>query len=143
MWAVLLAAALASNAPLPLDLSPAALAGLPPAHGAWLTHGEPLTCDGAWLADIAARAGLPVGAAVRGGALRQLIVAEAADGYRAVFSLGEIERTLGNAPVLVASACNGKPLDAADGPYRLLAIGDARGARSVRRLVRLRFLLLP
>lgn len=142
MFAALVAAAVAAL-PVTVEIDPAALAGLPPARGAWLIHGQPLTCDGAWLADVAARAGLPSAEAVRGDALRQLIVAEAADGYRAVFTLGEIERTLGNAPVLVAATCNGKPLDVADGPYRLLAIGDARGARSVRQLVRLRFVALP
>ncbi len=142
MLAALIAAAVAAT-PAPVELTPAALAGLPPAHGAWLIHGQPLTCDGAWLADIAARAGMPAGEAVRGDALRQLIIAEGADGYHAVFTLGEIERTLGNAPVLVAGTCNGKPLAAADGPYRLLAIGDARGARSVRQLVRLRFAVAP
>ncbi|WP_156254590.1 molybdopterin-dependent oxidoreductase, partial [Sandarakinorhabdus oryzae] len=88
-------------------------------------------------------AGLPSGEAVRGPALTTLIVAEAADGYRVAFSLGEIDGKLGNRAVLVATACDGKPLDIANGPLRLVVPGETRAARSVRQLKALRVVRLP
>jgi hypothetical protein len=54
-----------------------------------------------------------------------------------VFSLGEVERTLGNGRLLVADKCDGKALADGDGPVRIVAVGEKRGARSVRGLVRL------
>ena len=56
----LLAALLAGIDPSIVTLLPGALAGLPPAKVAWLIHGEALTCEGAWLVDVAACAGLPM-----------------------------------------------------------------------------------
>ena len=41
---------------------------------------------------------------------------------------------LGNAPVIVADRCDGAALTDANGPVRLVAAGDKRGARSVRQL---------
>jgi hypothetical protein len=49
-----------------------------------------------------------------------MIVAEAADGHGAVFSLGEIDAKLGNRRMLVARRCDGRALAAQDGPLRLV-----------------------
>ncbi len=100
-------------------------------------HGKWSDCSGPRLIDLLAAAGLPTGEAVRGDRLATVIVAEAADGYRVAFGLGEVERTLGNARIVVADRCDGKPLDAKTGPYRLVAGGDKRPARSARQLVRI------
>jgi DMSO/TMAO reductase YedYZ molybdopterin-dependent catalytic subunit len=45
--------------------------------------------------------------------------------------------------VLVASACDGKPLAASEGPLRLVVPGEIRAARSVRQLRALRVVGLP
>jgi DMSO/TMAO reductase YedYZ molybdopterin-dependent catalytic subunit len=65
-------------------------------------------------------------------------MAEAADGYRVAFAPGDLDPLLGDQAVVVAATCNGKPLPSAEGPLRLLADGDRRGARAVHRLVALR-----
>lgn len=137
----LLAASAGLPANLPLDA--ATLARLPAATATLTAHGQSQTCTGVWLTDLAAAAGLPAGEALRGPALTTLIVAEAADGYRAVFSLAELDAKLGNRSVLVANACDGQPLAAADGPLRLVVPGEARAARSVRQLRALRVVGLP
>ena len=137
----LLVAAAALPASLPIDA--ATLARLPAASAALTAHGQSHQCTGVWLADLAAAAGLPAGEALRGPALMTLIVAEAADGYRVAFSLAELDARLGNHPVLVATACDGKPLAEADGPLRLVVPGEARAARSVRQLKTLRVVSLP
>lgn len=83
--------------PRPALFDAAAFAALPHASATATIHGTMLTCTGAWLADVVAAAGVPTGEAVRGPGLATVVVARAADGYRVVFSLGEIERSLGRA----------------------------------------------
>lgn len=121
----------------------AARARLPVVVAELRVHGTVQRCTGTRLGDLAARAGLASGEALKGQALVTVIVAEAADGYRVAFTLGEIDARLGNAEVLVADHCDGKVLAAADGPVRLVVPGEARGARSVRRLVRLTASVVP
>lgn len=140
---MLVIAALSVGLPTTLPLDRATLAGLPRAEASVTVHGKTQACEGVWLDDLAAAAGLPSGDAVRGPALTTLIVAEAADGYRVAFSLGEIDTKLGNRRVLVAHQCDGQPLSAEDGPLRLVVAGEARAARSVRQLLALRVQTLP
>jgi hypothetical protein len=129
---------LASAVPAELPLDAASLARLPAASAKLTAHGSTLRCDGVWLADLAAAAGLPSGDALRGPALTIAIVAEAADGYRTAFTLAELDAKLGNHPVLVATRCDNKPLDSETGPLRLVVPGEVRAARSVRQLQRLK-----
>ena len=114
----------------------AALATLPKAGAAIDAHGKALDCSGVWLADLLAKAGAPAGDQLRGPALAATVTAVARDGYRVAFSLGEIDRSLGKAPVLIADRCHGAAIGA-DGPYRLIVGGDSRPARSVRMLDKL------
>ena len=71
------------------------------------------------------------------------VAAEAADGYRVVFSLGELDAKLGKAAILVADRCDGKALPDGDGPLRLVAPGEARGARSVKQLIKVSVTAAP
>lgn len=119
-------------------VEPGLIEGLPASEVTLVFHGERQVCTGPLLADVAARMGAPARGDVRGAALGMVVVAEARDGYRVVFSLGELDPLLGKAPIIVATACNGAPLAADDGPYRIAVAGDQRGARAVRQLVRLR-----
>lgn len=116
---------------------PLGLEGLSRQRVEWRDHGAARVCEGVLLGDLLARAGAPVGEAVRGEALSLVVVAEAADGYRVVFSLGEIDAKLGAGGMLVADRCDGAALGADEGPLRLVAPGEARGARSVRQLTAL------
>jgi hypothetical protein len=107
----------AATIAVPFDA--ATCAALPAATATLTAHGISQQCTGVWLRDLAAAAGAPSGEAVKGPALVMTVVAEAADGYRVVFSLGEIDARPGNAATLVADHCGGKPLG--DGPVRLVA----------------------
>lgn len=131
------AAGLTIDGTVARTMTDADLAALPRTTIDWAVHGKTLRCTGARLSDVLARAGVPAGEAVRGPALTTVVVARAADGYRAAFTLGELDPLLGNARIIVADTCNGAKLPDADGPLRLVASGDTRGARSVRQLVRL------
>ena len=120
-----------------LSLASSDLASLPRAKVARDDHGKRLSCEGVLLIDLLTRAGLPTGKDVRGAALSVVIVAAARDGYRAAFTLGELDRSLGNAGAVIADRCEGKALGADRGPFRLVFPRDERGARSVRQLERL------
>ena len=74
-------------------------------------------------------------------ALSRYVQATGADGYRAIFTLGELSPDFGNKPSVVAYAevlgGTSMPLSTADGPFRLTAPGDVKGGRYVSNLVRL------
>lgn len=123
--------------PAAVTLDAAALGALPQAAASAVLHRNKVSCEGPWLADVLVHAGVPAGEAVRGPALTLAVVATAADGYRVAFTVGELDAKLGHAPVLVATRCNGAPIGPEDGPVRLIAADETRGARSVRQLVRL------
>lgn len=141
MLALLFAATVAAPHDIPFDTT--ARAGLPPTVASFTAHGETHRCTGVALRDLASRAGLPAGEALRGAALTTVIIAEASDGYRVAFTLAELDPKLGNHPAIVADACDGAPLPAADGPLRLVVPGETRAARSLRGLSRLTAVPLP
>jgi hypothetical protein len=62
-----------------------------------------------------------------------------ADGYKAVYSVGEVNPDVHDGTVLVADSEDGKPISA-DGPLKLVATGEKRPARWVRNLVGVRVL---
>jgi DMSO/TMAO reductase YedYZ molybdopterin-dependent catalytic subunit len=69
-------------------------------------------------------------------ALRHAFLVEGRDGYVIAFSMGEIAPDFGNAPIMIATELDGKPLLPGEG-FRLIAPGDVRGARNVKDVVRI------
>jgi DMSO/TMAO reductase YedYZ molybdopterin-dependent catalytic subunit len=92
------------------------------------------TFEGVTLQELLKRAGVPTGEDLRGKGLAMCVVAGAADGYRAVYSLGELDPSVGNETVLVADTVDGQPIPAGQGPLRLVVPSDKRPARWVRML---------
>jgi DMSO/TMAO reductase YedYZ molybdopterin-dependent catalytic subunit len=90
--------------------------------------------EGVALQTLLAKAGVPQSGDLRGKNMTLVVVAEAGDGYRAVFSLAELDGDFAGAQVLVADLQDGKPLDAQHGPLRLVVPGDKRQGRWVRML---------
>jgi len=97
-------------------------------------HGTPLACSGVDLVDLLRRAGAMPAEPLRGAHLARHVQVRARDGYTVVFSLGELDPTLGKQRVYVTDRCDGKPLPADAAPARLLVPGDSRPARSARQL---------
>ncbi|MEI9964927.1 MAG: hypothetical protein WDM92_09635 [Caulobacteraceae bacterium] len=58
-------------------------------------------------------------------------------------SLAETDPAMRPDPVLVADRKDGKPLDAHEGPFRLVVPGDKRPARSARSIVKIEIRALP
>jgi hypothetical protein len=104
--------------------------------------GTKVSYEGVSLREILKRAGVPLGAELRGKALASYVLAKAHDGYQVVFSLGEIDTAFGNESIVVADKRDGKALFGYQGPFRLVCPNDKAGARSVRMLETLEFVRL-
>ena len=90
--------------------------------------------EGVALQSLLAKAGAPQTSEMRGKNMMLVVIAEASDGYRALFSRAELDADFAGAQVLVVDAADGKPLGAQQGPLRLVVPGDKRQARWVRML---------
>ena len=77
----------------------------------------------------------PLGVVERphGKQFRLYLVAEGADGYQVVYSIGEVTPDVHDGTVLVADTLDGKPLGDS-GPLQLVLTGEKRPARWVRNL---------
>lgn len=101
-------------------------------------HDQALYCEGVELAALLRKVGAMPADPLRGKEFAHYVRVEASDGYRAVFSLAELDATLGNAKVCLEDRCGGKPLDDKNGPLRLIAPEEARPARWVRQVQSIR-----
>lgn len=124
-----------------LDL--AALARLPQHTTHAEAHGKAVACSGPMLIDVLGTVGVVHGEALRGKNLALYVRADAADGYRAVFALAELDPGFRADVPVVSARCDDRPLDAKDGPLRLVVPGDKRPARWVRQLTALVVLRTP
>lgn len=123
--------------PKPLTLTAQDLAKMPRASVKTKSEGMDVNYEGVWLNEVLKQAGAPSGTDLRGKALASYVLAEAKDGYQVVFSLAEFDPAFTENQILLADSADGKPLVGAQGPFRLVASKDKRGARSVRMLSKL------
>src|SRR5262245_35462671 len=94
----------------PLTLTVDELAKMPRATASITSNGVETKYEGVWLYEILKKAGVASGEALRGRALTTYVLAEAQDGYQVIFSVGELDPLLGEAPILLADKANDKPL---------------------------------
>jgi hypothetical protein len=99
--------------------------------------------EGVPLADLLRLAGAPQGDQLRGPAMATYVLVEAADGYRALFSLAELDPGVQDSSVLVADKLDGHSLDDKLGPLRIVAPLDKRPARWVRMVQTIRVVSVP
>jgi DMSO/TMAO reductase YedYZ molybdopterin-dependent catalytic subunit len=125
--------------PKPAAISPEEFAKLPRRSLRASAHdGVERQYDGVALVDVLAHAGVPTEKDVRGPALALFVVVEAADGYRVVYSLAELDRSFTDRVILLADRRDGQPLSARDGPLQVVVPGEKKHARWVRQVVRLK-----
>lgn len=70
--------------------------------------------------------------------LAACLLVEAADGYRVVFALPELDPAFTDRTILLAGKVDGHPLDGKQGPFRIVVPGETRMARWVRQVTALR-----
>jgi len=120
-----------------VTLDSARIAALPRVRFEAADHGTSKRFEGVEIAALlrAAEAG-PVDS-LRGAALRRALVFVGRDGYTGLIALPELDTGLGATKVYAVDRENGAPLSAEHGPWRVVIVGDSRGARWVRQLMRI------
>jgi DMSO/TMAO reductase YedYZ molybdopterin-dependent catalytic subunit len=124
--------AVGGDVPQPYTITAATLASMPrrTVKAGAPDHGLPdASYEGVALTDILARAGAPLGSALRGPAMATYVIVSAADNYRVVFALPELDSAFTDRVVILADHKDGQPLGARDGPVRLIVPGEKRPAR--------------
>ncbi len=116
----------------------AQIAGLPHITVNVRNHNAPAQFEGVPLAALLSTAGIQLGEELKGPLMTEVLLVEAADGYKAIFTLEEIDPAFATREVILADKRDGKPLDAREGPFRIVAPGDKKGARWVRQVISLR-----
>jgi DMSO/TMAO reductase YedYZ molybdopterin-dependent catalytic subunit len=100
--------------------------------------GKEAVYAGVPVVEVLQAAGVKFGHDLRGPALASYLVVEAADGYRAVFALPELDPACTDRVILLADRRDGQSIDAKEGPLRVVVPGEKRHARWVRQVVTLR-----
>lgn len=119
-------------------LSKADIEGLPRVKLTANAHGEAATFEGPLLRSVLEKGGIALGETLRGKAMASCLLVEAADGYRVVIALPELDAGFTDKQVILAFLKNGKPLDEKEGPYRIVIPGEKRPARWVRQVTTLK-----
>jgi hypothetical protein len=78
------------------------------------------------------------GDSLRGKRLSSYLLVEAADGYRVVIALPELDPGFTDRVILLADNADGHPLDSKEGPFRIVIPGEKRMARWVRQVIALK-----
>jgi DMSO/TMAO reductase YedYZ molybdopterin-dependent catalytic subunit len=122
----------------PLKLTLAELTEIPGTRVAAKDHdGTTASYEGVTLHEILRRAGVPQGESLRGEALSLCLLVKAADGYKVIFALAELDSLFTDRKLLLAFRREGKLLDAKTGPLRLVIRDEKRHGRWVRQVTEL------
>jgi DMSO/TMAO reductase YedYZ molybdopterin-dependent catalytic subunit len=120
----------------PLTLTKPDLDKLPALTVRAMDHdGKEHVYGGVALAEVLRQAGVTLGAQLRGDNLTKYILVSAADGYKIVFALPEIDPDFASQAVLLAYTVDDKPLPAGEGPFRLVVPHEKKHARWIREVV--------
>lgn len=98
----------------------------------------PVNFEGVTLKSVLERAGVAFGESMKGKRLTNCLLVEAADGYRAVIALPELDPAFTDKQILLALLRDGKPLGEKEGPYRIVIPDEKRMARWVRQVTTLK-----
>ena len=94
----------------------------------------PVTFEGVSLGSVLQKAGVGFGESMKGKKLTSCLLVEAADGYRVVIALPELDAAFTDKQTLLAFLRDGKPLAEKEGPYRIVIPDEKRMARWVRQV---------
>ena len=97
--------------------------------------GKEVAFEGVAAREVLKLLNAPLGKDLRGKNLVLYVLAEAADGYRAVYALTEFDADFTDRIILIADRRNGQPLAEKEGPLRIVVPGEKRQARWLRELV--------
>jgi hypothetical protein len=91
--------------------------------------GNAETFEGVALKSVLEKGGVVFGETMKGKRMASCLLVEAADGYRSVIALPELDPAFTDKQIMLAFLKEGKPLDDKEGPYRIV-IPDEKGRRA-------------
>ncbi len=118
----------------PVVLSAAEIAALPHTTVKVNGHDGPATFSGVPVSTLLEKAGITFGESLRGKRLASCLLVEAADGYRVVIALPELDPGFTDKQILLVDKRETHPLDDKEGPYRIVIPDEKRMARWVRQV---------
>jgi len=104
----------------PTVLARADIEALPHIKVATSVSGTPTTFEGVSVKAVLEKAGVGFGETLKGKRLASCLLVEAADGYRVVIALPELDPAFNDKQIVLAFLKDGKPLDDKEGPYRIV-----------------------
>ncbi len=120
------------------------IAKLPHQHVTLDHMGATTDFSGPLLSDLLRDVGAPMGVRLHGAGVNDVVFVTAADRYRVVLSLAEVDPSFHKgAKVILADQADGKPLPLKEGPYRLVIDGDLKPARAAYSVVAIELKQLP
>lgn len=122
----------------PVNLAATDISGMPHQKLSIEQHGKSVSFEGVPLRLVLEKAGVVFGDSLRGKRLSSCLLVEAADGYRVVFALPELDPSFTDRVILLADRVDGHPLDNKEGPYLIVVPGEKRMARWVRQVIALK-----
>jgi len=123
--------------PTPLALTADDLAKMPRSTAAVTSDGNTVTYEGVLLLDVLTKAGWQFGHGMKGKPTAGYAIVTGKDGFKAVFSLAEIDPAFVGSKVLIADKADGYPLPAKYRPFRIVSPQDKAGARSIYSLIKI------
>jgi hypothetical protein len=99
--------------------------------------------EGVDLVSVLREAAVPLGPRLHGKPLVAYVVVSGKDGYRAVFSIAELDPAFRPGAAILADRRVGAPLEENEGPWRLVVEADAKAGRSVRQVELITMTVLP
>jgi DMSO/TMAO reductase YedYZ molybdopterin-dependent catalytic subunit len=84
--------------------------------------------------EILNEAGVTTGKELHGQNMSKYLLVAAADGYKVLFSLAELDSVFNDKQVMLAYRMDGKPLPASKGSFQLIVPGEKKPARSCFRV---------
>lgn len=102
--------------------------------------GEYHKFQGVLFLDLLKQAGMEFGTGLKGANQAQYLLVEAADGYKVVFSLPEIDPEFSGKQIIVAHSRDSIPLSEGVGPFRLVVPEEKLHARWIREVVEVKLI---
>ncbi len=98
--------------------------------------GGSATFEGVALRAVLEKGGVEFGQSMKGKRMASCLLVEAADGYRVVIALPELDPAFTDKQIVLAFLKDGKPFDDKEGPYRIVIPDEKRMARWVRQVTK-------
>ena len=94
----------------------------------------PVSFEGVTVKSVLEKAGITFEESMKGKRMADSLLVEAADGYKAVFAMAELDPAFSDKQIVLAFLRDGKPLGDKEGPYRIVVPDEKRMARWVRQV---------